>query len=412
MATTTRRWPTRGRFDAAVVDAAPADASGLCDGAGEQLFTGDYVNWDSTLEAFLGVFDAEVFPVGQPERTVRTAPNGRSLLCLGPDDGDELDVAFSHPSYLPLVFAVDVAAVAEVGYTARGLTPARAASLFSDELSLTFDPAAAQVIVDLRQADGSPFTGATLAIAAAGAGGVFSTDAEGGWVAGGSQQAGGDGRGAVRQRPTGHGPDRPDHRPGDRGGLRGPRHAAARRRHRDPHPRGVPVGPPNALRSPLRRPCLTPPCPPNPAFRSVKRTTSSSPPRRADFRAARRCSRTSTSMHQALPECALDDVDLIDAAAASGWRPVIVAGMTGGTDEAAQINHDLARAAGTSASASASAPARHASTRSSASTFQVRERPRTCCCSATSAWSRPAPCRPPRSPSWPRDRQRRALRST
>ncbi len=66
----------------------------------------------------------------------------------------------------------------------------------------------------------------------------------------------------------------------------------------------------------------------------------------ADFRHTRTLLEDVRLVHQALPERHVDEVDL--AVTLAGRRlaaPVVVAGMTGGTDEARTINRDLARAA-------------------------------------------------------------------
>src|SRR6185295_17155301 len=53
-------------------------------------------------------------------------------------------------------------------------------------------------------------------------------------------------------------------------------------------------------------------------------------------------------VHDALPDRHFDDVDLTTQLLGKTLKaPVVISGMTGGTEEAAQINRDLARAADT-----------------------------------------------------------------
>ena len=143
---------------------APLDAArGNCD-AGEVESQGDWTDWDSTDQQFMGIFDAEI---SEGANASRTAPNGRAIICLAA--GADHTLAFSHPDYLPMSAALDAGNLGRV-YSARGLTPARADDLFSTELGLTRDPAAGQIHVQLP-------AGATANIDTTAAGEVASPDA-------------------------------------------------------------------------------------------------------------------------------------------------------------------------------------------------------------------------------------------
>ncbi len=68
-------------FQDAAIDAPPDPC------APEMQFTGEYVDWDSTESAFMGVFGAHFTLQGDAAKTTMTAPNGRFILCLPAADG-------------------------------------------------------------------------------------------------------------------------------------------------------------------------------------------------------------------------------------------------------------------------------------------------------------------------------------
>ncbi len=149
-----------------IIDAAPPDAPGLC--AGQLLFHGDYVDWDSTDKMFRGVCSADVVEVGNKANTAETAPNGRGVLCLTP--GVDADIRYTGGApgncvddlAMTMLFATDADVIALGQFTARGLTPARADTLIVDELGLgSRDTADAIVIVDMGVPGATVDIGAT-----------------------------------------------------------------------------------------------------------------------------------------------------------------------------------------------------------------------------------------------------------
>jgi hypothetical protein len=112
----------------AAVDAAGPDA-GPC---GDRfLFTGAYVDWDSTDAAFRGVASAVLRDDADPGNTATTAPNGRATLCLRTDSISLIH--FEHPDYIALRYAADSRIDALGPFEIKGLTPGRMAELYAGD---------------------------------------------------------------------------------------------------------------------------------------------------------------------------------------------------------------------------------------------------------------------------------------
>ncbi len=154
-------------------DASLADA-GPCGQA--LLLSGEYVTWNSTPSDFAGIFDALWTEEGQPERTARTAPNGRGTLCVS---GEGAVVRFEHPEYLPAYYTVGAAAGP---FTAHGMALAELDTIFAAPLPARVE-GAAQVMIEVRDAASAPVVGAQVEVAggeqafARAADGSFSTGA-------------------------------------------------------------------------------------------------------------------------------------------------------------------------------------------------------------------------------------------
>lgn len=68
----------------AAIDAVP-DAAWV-------LYTGEYVDWDSSNTTFCGIFDATFQVHGEPSRVDHTNPNGRFMLNVQPDAPTRIDI--------------------------------------------------------------------------------------------------------------------------------------------------------------------------------------------------------------------------------------------------------------------------------------------------------------------------------
>jgi hypothetical protein len=144
---------------AATVDAPPFD-NGSC---GDQLrFTGELVDWDSTDNTFCGIVDAEFVVQGDGAMDT-TSPNGRFELCIPRTDAPVLlDVTPSAANSqcatpaaaytLPGIAVANQAVILAGGFwSGRAFTTARQATFFQ-MAGLTFDPAAAHVVVHVEGA--------------------------------------------------------------------------------------------------------------------------------------------------------------------------------------------------------------------------------------------------------------------
>ncbi len=133
-----------------VVDSGTADSGtidapvGTCPN-GEVEVQGDWLDWDSTDQSFLGIFNATV-KEGAVQAT--TAPNGRAVLCLAAGVDHQLE--FTHPDYLPMTATLAAPNLTST-YSVHGLTPARADELFKAEFSAARNIKDAHVLIQLPQ---------------------------------------------------------------------------------------------------------------------------------------------------------------------------------------------------------------------------------------------------------------------
>ncbi len=143
--------------DSGTVDSGTIDAPlGACPN-GELEVQGDWLDWDSTDQSFLGIFNATV-KEGAIQAT--TAPNGRAVLCLAAGVDHRLE--FTHPDYLPMTATLAATNLTST-YSVHGLTPTRADELFKAEFSAPRNITDAQVLIQLP-----PDASATLGTTSAG----------------------------------------------------------------------------------------------------------------------------------------------------------------------------------------------------------------------------------------------------
>src|SRR5688572_20923611 len=138
-----------GDADARPADADDADADpDGCSGA--QAFTGELIDFASTDETFLGVFDAVFTLRDEPTCTGTTAPNGRFVL-EAPDDHFTVFDVDAPDDYLDGIWPVGSGFAASP--SGRALTAADLAGL-----DVTLDPTRAQVMLSQSNLNPLPLT--------------------------------------------------------------------------------------------------------------------------------------------------------------------------------------------------------------------------------------------------------------
>jgi hypothetical protein len=165
-------------FAVAVAAAACSSPAKPLDAAVPVAFQGEYVDWDSdsNIEPFCGILGAEITFAGSGSSKL-TPPNGRLNLTL-PVGVDEIALAPDMPRQCPgiasgdydnpgtIVVDLTLAAGSDFVYSTRLFTTDRRTSMFSS-LGLTYDPTAAQVLVNVQGQASNPklagFTGTTAA---------------------------------------------------------------------------------------------------------------------------------------------------------------------------------------------------------------------------------------------------------
>src|SRR5687767_1270856 len=97
--------------------------------APDMQFTGEFVDWDSTASAFVGVPGAKLTLQSDATKTTMTAPNGRFIMCIPIADGLVTVEPMTGSDYLPgtIVVKKDIVAF-DYMLSYRGLKMARSAA--------------------------------------------------------------------------------------------------------------------------------------------------------------------------------------------------------------------------------------------------------------------------------------------
>jgi hypothetical protein len=132
------------------IDAAISDGQPL-------TFTGEFVDWFSTDNAFCGIFQATFTVHGDSSRTNMTNPNGRFTLMLEPAQTTQIDItpptAQSECSQPKSGYDVPGIMIADASVIASGQMISARAFTMAAATSVGFDATKAQVFVHV---DGTP----------------------------------------------------------------------------------------------------------------------------------------------------------------------------------------------------------------------------------------------------------------
>ena len=142
---------------AACSDGAKKPDAGITDGQ-PLMFTGEYVDWDSTDTGFFcGIFQATFTVHGDPSRTNLTNPNGRFMLDLAPAQTTQIDItpptAQSECSQPKSTYNVPGILIADASVIASGQMYSARSFTVDKAPTVGYDSSKAQVLVHV---DGTP----------------------------------------------------------------------------------------------------------------------------------------------------------------------------------------------------------------------------------------------------------------